>query len=139
MLVVVRATARAFSKPAFSHSGRAKENLLLACAMSHRAAAAAPASAAAPPARRVLVVGGGFAGLAAARTLTQLAGQRCEVVVLEAGSEPGGRARTLRTSADLAIELGATWLHGLGSAEEPNPVFQHALEFGAITRKPKGG
>ncbi|PSC70494.1 spermine oxidase-like [Micractinium conductrix] len=102
-----------------------------------RTAAAAAAAAAAPPRPRVAVIGAGFAGLEAALTL-QTAGQ-CDVMLLEAGARPGGRAWTLPLpagSAAAALELGATWLHGLGSEGEPNPVFRHAVELGLIESNP---
>jgi phytoene dehydrogenase-like protein len=76
------------------------------------------------------------AGLAAALTLKRSG--RCEVVVLEAGSRSGGRAYTQKISPELALELGSTWFHGLGSQEEPHPVFRHAVEQGLIGEKPTG-
>ncbi len=85
---------------------------------------------------RVAVIGCGFGGLAAALALEQ--SRSCDVVVLEAGGRPGGRACTQRQSPELSLELGATWFHGLGTAEQPNPVFWHAQQQGLIASAPEG-
>ena len=82
----------------------------------------------------MIVVGAGFAGLAAAATL-RAAG--VATLVLEATAQPGGRARTQEIAPGLSVELGATWLHGLGSPQEPNPIFQAALSHGLIPRRPR--
>lgn len=55
----------------------------------------------------VAVVGAGLASLAAARTLSR-AGRR--VVVLEAGPEVGGRARTRRLGGVVPADLGGEWV-----------------------------
>jgi len=56
------------------------------------------------------VVGAGAAGLAAARTLTQLG---VDVLVLEARDRIGGRAYTRRTpDGDFPVELGPEFVHG---------------------------
>ncbi len=44
--------------------------------------------------QRLVIVVAGFAGLSAARTLLGAAGERLEVIVLEASSNVGGRARS---------------------------------------------
>ena len=107
-------------------------------ASSAAAAAADVTSGTTEPRRpRVAVVGAGFAGLAAALTLQH--SDCCDVVVLEAGSRPGGRACTQPLpGGGGSWELGATWFHGLGSAEEPNPVFKHAVQQGLIDPNPTG-
>lgn len=76
------------------------------------------------------------AGLAAALTLER--SRCCDVVVLEASGRTGGRACTQRLSPELALELGATWFHGLGSDGQPNPVFRHAVQQGLIGSAPEG-
>lgn len=91
------------------------------------------ATAAAAEQPRVLVVGAGFAGLAAALACKQ---QGISATVLEARDEPGGRARTWQRPG-MAVELGATWLHGLGTADQPNPVFAHAVEMGLLSSNPE--
>ena len=59
----------------------------------------------------VAVIGAGAAGFAAARHLLGRGG--LSVLVLEAGSRPGGRAVTLHPSSpDLPVDLGCGWLHG---------------------------
>lgn len=73
----------------------------------------------------VVIVGAGFAGLAAARRLTD-SGVR--VTVLEARDRIGGRTRT-DTSLGVPIDLGASWIHGT----EDNPLTALADEIGATT------
>lgn len=87
----------------------------------------------------VVVVGAGFAGISAAKTLKEL---KYSVVVLEASHRVGGRAWTKPVLADdersLLFELGATWIHGLGSEEQRNPVYAEALSHGLIAANPRG-
>lgn len=99
-----------------------------------RQAPAASGARRPPPAPRVAVVGAGFAGLAAAQTLKL---QGISATVIEAGAEPGGRARTPVVGPGLALEIGATWLHGIGTPETPNPVFAAAVEFGLVPTEPQ--
>ncbi|HET6736901.1 FAD-dependent oxidoreductase, partial [Mycobacterium sp.] len=73
----------------------------------------------------VVVVGAGFAGLAAARRLTD---EGVRVTVLEARERIGGRAWT-DTSLGVPIDLGAAWIHGT----EGNPLVGLAGEAGART------
>lgn len=111
-----------------------------------------------PPSKqtRLVIIGAGFAGLSAARTI-QGAGERIEVIVLEASSAVGGRVRsgavgsrerglscavschpcecvtlTRIASSQLPsgarVELGATWFHGI----QGNPLYDIAVWEGLI-------
>lgn len=73
----------------------------------------------------VLVIGAGVAGLAAARTLRD-AGRH--VIVLEARGRIGGRIWTDHTLGG-AVDLGATWIHGIRG----NPITALARRHGLRT------
>lgn len=60
--------------------------------------------------QRVIVIGAGLAGLAAARELQD---QGYQVVVLEGRDRIGGRLWTSTKWADIPLDLGASWIHGL--------------------------
>jgi monoamine oxidase len=75
--------------------------------------------------RKVIVVGAGFAGLAAARALTDAG---FDVQVLEARDRIGGRVDTV-SAFGCPVDLGASWLHG-GPA---NPLKEIALRAGVAT------
>ncbi len=64
--------------------------------------------------RRVIVIGAGMSGLAAADRLVRQYGysQPGQVIVLEASSRIGGRIQTDR-SFGTAVDLGASWIHGI--------------------------
>lgn len=72
----------------------------------------------------VVVVGAGMAGLTVAR---ELAARGRPVVVLEARDRIGGRIWTSRAWADLPVDMGASWIHGV----KGNPVTALARAAGA--------
>ena len=59
--------------------------------------------------RSVLVIGAGMAGLGAARALAKAGTQ---VTVIEARDRIGGRTHTSHLWPDLAVDMGASWIHG---------------------------
>ncbi|ESQ84872.1 hypothetical protein AEAC466_07390 [Asticcacaulis sp. AC466] len=60
----------------------------------------------------ILIIGAGMAGLAAALELQR---HSLDFLILEAASEPGGRAATVTTPTGTPVDLGAHWLHGDGT------------------------
>lgn len=83
-----------------------------------------PMRAAAGRKKRILIIGAGFSGLAAAR---QLHGLGHEVQVLEGRQRSGGRIHTSREWADLPLDHGATWIHGVRG----NPIMREAAALKA--------
>jgi monoamine oxidase len=63
----------------------------------------------------VIVIGAGASGLAAARTLHD---KGKKVIVLEARNRLGGRVWSDRSWPDVALDMGASWIHGV----EGNPL-----------------
>lgn len=78
---------------------------------------------------RVVIIGAGMAGLTAAHRLYTCAGSRdlFELCVVEGGSRIGGRINTSEFGGD-RIEMGATWIHGIGGS----PIHQIAQQIHAL-------
>ncbi len=77
---------------------------------------------------RVLILGAGISGLITAQLLQRRYGfsQPGQVRVLEAESHVGGRIESCRSfQGGVAIDLGATWIHGI----QGNPLSQMADQF----------
>ncbi|EEF40859.1 polyamine oxidase 2 [Ricinus communis] len=68
--------------------------------------------------RSVIVIGGGMAGIAAARALYDASFQ---VVLLESRDRLGGRVHT-NYSFGFPVDLGASWLHGVGPENPLAPL-----------------
>lgn len=62
------------------------------------------------PAKSVLIVGAGLAGLACGKALQQ---QGFQVQIIEGRDRHGGRVHTSTHWADLPLDLGASWIHGV--------------------------
>lgn len=86
---------------------------------------------------QVLVLGGGMAGITAARTLHDAG--IADLLVVEAGTELGGRMRSHRFGApgrEHTVELGANWVQGTRRAGGPeNPVWTLAKKHGLKTQR----
>ena len=78
---------------------------------------------------RVVVVGAGFAGISAARSLTDLG---YSVVVLEARGRIGGRVHSFKTDGGVTLELGAAVLMGLQGG---NPLATLCRKHGLAMHK----
>lgn len=74
--------------------------------------------------QHVIVIGAGLAGLAAAR---ELQNHGYQVVVLEGRDRIGGRLWTSTKWADVPLDMGASWIHGL----DGNPLTDLAKRAGA--------
>ncbi|KAM1835980.1 hypothetical protein ACFX14_017970 [Malus domestica] len=78
---------------------------------------------------RIVIIGAGMAGVTAANKLYTAAGSKdlFELVVVEGGERIGGRINTSEFGGD-RIEMGATWIHGIGGS----PVHKIAQEINAL-------
>nr|GMC63551.1 probable polyamine oxidase 5 [Ipomoea batatas] len=78
---------------------------------------------------KVVIIGAGMAGLTAANKLYTGAGSRgvIEVCVVEGGERIGGRINTSEFGGD-RIEMGATWIHGIGGS----PIHRIAQEINSL-------
>jgi monoamine oxidase len=77
--------------------------------------------------KRILVIGAGLAGLAAARELQK---QGHDLVIVEARERIGGRTWTSTKWDDAAVDLGASWIHGV----DGNPLTTIAQQINAQFR-----
>ncbi|XP_027330772.1 probable polyamine oxidase 5 [Abrus precatorius] len=79
---------------------------------------------------RIVIIGAGMAGLTAANKLHTVTGSKdlFELCVVEGGNRIGGRISTSEFGGD-KIEMGATWIHGIGGSPIHKIAQQiHALE-----------
>ncbi|KAJ8486730.1 hypothetical protein OPV22_019215 [Ensete ventricosum] len=77
---------------------------------------------------RVVIVGAGMAGLTAAHRLHAAAtGDLFDLCVVEAGHRLGGRILTSVFAGD-RVEMGATWIHGIGGS----PIHAIARDIAAL-------
>jgi len=74
---------------------------------------------------RLGVIGAGAAGLGAYRLLKQ-AGFK-NLTLIEGRSRIGGRVHSITTDDGLNVDLGASWLHGLGPGAEDNTIWDGQL------------
>ncbi|XP_022154643.1 probable polyamine oxidase 5 [Momordica charantia] len=78
---------------------------------------------------RIVIIGAGMAGLTAANKLYTAAGSKdlFELAVVEGGERIGGRINTAEFMGD-RIEMGATWIHGIGGS----PIHKIAEQINAL-------
>ncbi|KAF6174897.1 hypothetical protein GIB67_026385 [Kingdonia uniflora] len=81
---------------------------------------------------RIVIIGAGMSGLVAANKLYTAKDSRelFELCVVEGGTRIGGRINTSEFEGD-RIELGATWIHGIGGS----PIHKIAEEIHALEAK----
>ncbi|GAA0173513.1 oxidase [Lithospermum erythrorhizon] len=78
---------------------------------------------------RIVIIGAGMAGLSAANKLFKCAVSKelFELLIVEGGTRIGGRIKTSEFCDD-RIEMGATWIHGIGGS----PIHQIAQEINSL-------
>jgi spermine oxidase len=76
-----------------------------------------------PRKAKIAIIGAGMAGLTAANQLYTTSHGLFDLMVFEAGNRIGGRILTSDLAGD-RIEMGATWIHGIGGS----PVYALATE-----------
>lgn len=75
----------------------------------------------------VIIIGAGIAGLSAARALEK---KGIEVMIVEARDRIGGRVWTDHSIPGLALDMGASWIHGVNN----NPISRIASDAELPTR-----
>ncbi|EAW08770.1 putative flavin containing polyamine oxidase [Aspergillus clavatus NRRL 1] len=80
----------------------------------------------------VAILGGGMAGVTAAQALTNASID--DFMILEYTDRLGGRLRETEFGADESgkpyrVELGANWVHGVGSRVRENPIWKLARKY----------
>ncbi|TPP56839.1 Lysine specific histone demethylase 1A [Fasciola gigantica] len=88
----------------------------------------------------VIVLGAGISGLTAAKILNK---EGLKILVLEARDRNGGRVHTIRFPAsddrgEVAIDLGASYLHGCVSSQETQPLFTLTNRLNMLTTTAPG-
>lgn len=78
---------------------------------------------------QIVIIGAGMAGLTAANKLHSVSASKdlFEVCVVEGGNRIGGRINTSEFGGD-RIEMGATWIHGIGGS----PIHKIAQQIHAL-------
>ena len=70
---------------------------------------------------RLGIIGAGMAGLGAYKLLKE-AGFK-NLTLIEGRSRIGGRVHTITTDDGMTVDLGASWLHGLGPGAEDKSIW----------------
>ncbi|KAM7258180.1 hypothetical protein ACFE04_013921 [Oxalis oulophora] len=76
---------------------------------------------------RIVIIGAGMAGLTAANKLYSSNKDSFDLSIIEAGPRIGGRINTSEFNGNL-IEMGATWIHGIGGS----PLHQIAQQINSL-------
>ncbi|CAL0306982.1 unnamed protein product [Lupinus luteus] len=78
---------------------------------------------------RIVIIGAGMAGLTAANKLHTMTASKdmFELCVVEGGTRIGGRINTSKFGGD-KIEMGATWIHGIGGS----PIHEIAQQIHSL-------
>ncbi|KAJ8308859.1 hypothetical protein KUTeg_013733 [Tegillarca granosa] len=77
---------------------------------------------------KILILGAGMAGISAAKRLDELGHTNFQII--EGSNRVGGRIKEVKIG-NFTSELGAQWIHSLGS----NPIYKLATDFGLLTLK----